>query len=110
MSPVGAQGLNVALRDAIAAANALVPARRGGANDAALDAAAARVEAERGTEIDAIQALAKRPPVLVMGSFPGAEAVRALALAFLGSPLGRRAAARIGGLFLYGVSELRLAV
>lgn len=110
MSPVGAQGLNVALRDAIAAANALVPALRGGASDAQLDAAAARVEPERGPEIDTIQALAKRPPAVVMGTFPGAELVRALALALLASPIARGAVARTGALLLNGTRELRLAV
>ncbi len=110
MSPVGGQGLNVALRDAIVAANQLVPALRAGASDAALDAAAAQVEAERGPEIDTIQAIAKRPPQLVMGTFPGAELVRALVLAFLSSAPGRRAAARVGALILQGVRPVKLGV
>src|SRR5438552_3308521 len=48
MSPVGAQGINIALRDALVAANHLGPALAGGAAPAALDAAAGRVAAERG--------------------------------------------------------------
>jgi 2-polyprenyl-6-methoxyphenol hydroxylase-like FAD-dependent oxidoreductase len=110
MSPVGAQGINVALRDSVVAANQLVPVLRAGADDAALDAAAARVEAERGPEIDAIQALAKRPPVVVMGTYPGAELVRAFVLGFIGTRLGRRVVARIGGRLLNGTREVRLAV
>src|SRR5712664_4377614 len=47
MSPVGAQGINIALRDALVAANHLGPALAGGAAPAALDAAAARIVAER---------------------------------------------------------------
>src|SRR5439155_463815 len=39
MSPVGAQGINIALRDALVAANHLGPALAGGAAPAALDAA-----------------------------------------------------------------------
>ncbi len=64
MSPVGAQGLNVALRDAVVAANhfeALV----GGATPAELDAAAERVRDERLPEIAEIQALQQRGPRLL---------------------------------------------
>lgn len=110
MSPVGAQGVNVALRDAVVAANQLVPALRANADALALDAAAARVEAERGPEIDAIQAIAKRPPVVVMGTFPGAEFVRALSLGFAATWLGRRAIAQTGALFLHGARAVKLEV
>jgi 2-polyprenyl-6-methoxyphenol hydroxylase-like FAD-dependent oxidoreductase len=57
MSPVGGQGINMALRDAIVAANHLVPVLREGADAAALDHAAAAVEAERAPEIVPIQTL-----------------------------------------------------
>jgi 2-polyprenyl-6-methoxyphenol hydroxylase-like FAD-dependent oxidoreductase len=56
MSPVRAQGVNLALRDAIVAANHLVPALRSGEPDA-LDAAARAVQAEREPEIVRSQAL-----------------------------------------------------
>jgi 2-polyprenyl-6-methoxyphenol hydroxylase-like FAD-dependent oxidoreductase len=57
MSPVRAQGINLALRDAIVAANHLVPACADGAD---LDAAAAAVQAEREREVAAVQALQLR--------------------------------------------------
>jgi 2-polyprenyl-6-methoxyphenol hydroxylase-like FAD-dependent oxidoreductase len=70
MSPVGGQGINMALRDAVVAANHLVPvlrraaaAREGGQPldpvrlGASLDAAARAIEAERRPEIEQIQAL-----------------------------------------------------
>jgi 2-polyprenyl-6-methoxyphenol hydroxylase-like FAD-dependent oxidoreductase len=63
MSPVGGQGINMALRDAVVAANHLVPALRETAGAAPaeraaqLDAAARAIEAERRPEIEAIQAL-----------------------------------------------------
>jgi 2-polyprenyl-6-methoxyphenol hydroxylase-like FAD-dependent oxidoreductase len=57
MSPVGGQGINMALRDAVVAANHLVPILREGADPAALDRAAAAVEAERMPEIVPIQTL-----------------------------------------------------
>ena len=110
MSPVGAQGVNVALRDSVVAANQLVPALLAQADGAQLDAAAARIEEERGPEIDTIQAIAKRPPLIVMGTFPGAELVRALVVAFLATPPGRRALAAIGGQLLNGVRPVKLAV
>jgi 2-polyprenyl-6-methoxyphenol hydroxylase-like FAD-dependent oxidoreductase len=60
MSPVGGQGTNMALRDAIVAANHLVPVLRGAPDPAALDAATAAFEAERLREIVPVQALQTR--------------------------------------------------
>jgi 2-polyprenyl-6-methoxyphenol hydroxylase-like FAD-dependent oxidoreductase len=55
MSPVGGQGVNLALRDALVAANNLVPALISSAGLEVIDAAAARVETERLPEITAAQ-------------------------------------------------------
>jgi 2-polyprenyl-6-methoxyphenol hydroxylase-like FAD-dependent oxidoreductase len=55
MSPVGGQGLNIALRDALVAANHLVPVLTGGGDALAIDAAARRVRDERWPEIVAVQ-------------------------------------------------------
>src|SRR5262249_19403012 len=55
MSPVGGQGVNVALRDALVAANHLVPVLAAGADASAIDAAARRVRDERWPEIVAVQ-------------------------------------------------------
>jgi 2-polyprenyl-6-methoxyphenol hydroxylase-like FAD-dependent oxidoreductase len=60
MSPVRAQGINLALRDAIVAANHLVPAIRGNAGASALDAACRAVQAEREPEIVRSQKLQRR--------------------------------------------------
>jgi 2-polyprenyl-6-methoxyphenol hydroxylase-like FAD-dependent oxidoreductase len=57
MSPIGGQGVSMALRDAIVAANHLVPALRAGAVD---DAVLAAIEAERRSEIERVQAFQKR--------------------------------------------------
>jgi 2-polyprenyl-6-methoxyphenol hydroxylase-like FAD-dependent oxidoreductase len=54
MSPVRAQGINMALRDAIVAANHLVPAAKAGGD---LDAAAIEIARERTPEIRRIQTL-----------------------------------------------------
>jgi 2-polyprenyl-6-methoxyphenol hydroxylase-like FAD-dependent oxidoreductase len=55
MSPIGGQGINVALRDALVAANHLCPVLKHGNDAAAIDAAARQVAAERRPEIVAIQ-------------------------------------------------------
>jgi 2-polyprenyl-6-methoxyphenol hydroxylase-like FAD-dependent oxidoreductase len=55
MSPIGGQGLNVALRDALVAANHLCPVLTSGGSPEAVDAAAQRVAEERMPEIVALQ-------------------------------------------------------
>ena len=66
MSPVGAQGLNIAIRDAIVAANHLVPAFESGASADEIDAAASRTEAERTPEVVEIQRLQGIPPRVLL--------------------------------------------
>lgn len=109
MSPVGAQGLNLALRDAIVAANLLVPALRNGHDPTA---AAARVEALRGPEIDRIQRFAAIPPRLMMGRTVFHSALRR-ALAFTASRLPIRegiARSPILSAFLNGSTRVELEV
>jgi hypothetical protein len=74
MSPVGAQGLNVAIRDAIVAANHLIRAHRAGQPFS--DTLLAGIEAERRPEIEHLQAFQARagrifdaPPPEPMWSF-----------------------------------------
>jgi 2-polyprenyl-6-methoxyphenol hydroxylase-like FAD-dependent oxidoreductase len=55
MAPNGGQGINMALRDALVAANHLCPVLRRNNDDASIDAAARQVAAERMPEIVAIQ-------------------------------------------------------
>jgi 2-polyprenyl-6-methoxyphenol hydroxylase-like FAD-dependent oxidoreductase len=110
MSPVGGQGINIALRDAIVAANHLVPALRAGADAAALDAAAAAIEAERAPEIDRIQALAAQPPRVVLARGVVPRLVRRLLPILLRLPLARAAAGRTAALFLHGVTDVKLLV
>jgi 2-polyprenyl-6-methoxyphenol hydroxylase-like FAD-dependent oxidoreductase len=59
MSPVRAQGINLALRDAVVAANHLVPVLREGGPEA-LDAACRAVQAEREPEVARAQKLQRR--------------------------------------------------
>jgi 2-polyprenyl-6-methoxyphenol hydroxylase-like FAD-dependent oxidoreductase len=60
MSPVRAQGINLALRDAIVAANHLVPVLRDDAGAYVLDAACRAVQAEREPEIVRSQKLQRQ--------------------------------------------------
>ena len=62
MSPVGGQGLNMAIRDAIVAANHLRPVFRLGSDPSEWDAAAQRVQQERTAEIRTIQRFQSYPP------------------------------------------------
>jgi 2-polyprenyl-6-methoxyphenol hydroxylase-like FAD-dependent oxidoreductase len=55
MSPVGGQGVNIALRDALVAANHLCPVLTAGGDPSAIDVAARRVRDERWPEIVAVQ-------------------------------------------------------
>ncbi|PSR15585.1 monooxygenase [filamentous cyanobacterium CCP3] len=57
MSPVRAQGINLALRDVIVATNHLVPALQQAEDSAAIDRALARIQAEREPEIVQAQKL-----------------------------------------------------
>jgi 2-polyprenyl-6-methoxyphenol hydroxylase-like FAD-dependent oxidoreductase len=110
MSPVGGQGLNVALRDAIVAANHLVPALRGGARPEAIDAAARAVEAERLPEIRAVQRAQALPPRIILSRAWWGEPVRRAVARFLRAGIGLGLAASPARLFLFGAAPVKLEV
>lgn len=108
MSPIGAQGINIALRDAIVAANHLGPPLLEGGDAAAIDAAAEAFEAERRPEVDKIQAQqndatrqlkAGRLAAPVLRVIPDSW-VAAVGRFFIGLPSTRR--------FIEGAGDLRL--
>ncbi|MEW6734704.1 MAG: FAD-dependent monooxygenase [Acidobacteriota bacterium] len=68
MSPIGGQGINVALRDALVAANHLCPVLTSGSDLAAIDAAARQVESERMPEIITLQEHQKKQARLFLDS------------------------------------------
>jgi 2-polyprenyl-6-methoxyphenol hydroxylase-like FAD-dependent oxidoreductase len=110
MSPVGGQGLNIALRDVIAAANELIPVLRGGAEPRAVDAACERVEAARLPEVRWIQRRQALPPrVVLQRAWWGEPARRGLGLLLSTGP-GQRLAAAAAGPFLFGAEGSRLRV
>lgn len=111
MSPVGGQGINIALRDAIVAANHLVPVLSqpepdGNALAGALDA----IEAERTPEVRQVQALQAQPPKLLLSRAWWGEPVRRVVGALLSKPAVRQRAAGRVSIFLHGVTEVQLAV
>ncbi|MBD1999071.1 FAD-dependent monooxygenase [Leptolyngbya sp. FACHB-541] len=57
MSPIRAQGINMALRDVLVAANHLIPLLKQGAGQGAIDQAIAQVQEERSPEILRVQQL-----------------------------------------------------
>ena len=110
MSPVGGQGVNLALRDAIVTANHLRPLFEPGTNSSPLrvDQALKAIEAERMPEIAPIQQLQAAPPRLILSRSWWGEPLRWLASRMLKLPLLRaRFASRLGA-FFFGVTEVRL--
>ncbi len=109
MSPVGAQGLNIALRDAVVAANHLVPLLQQGAGRGELDAAAARIEAERMPEVAQIQAMQALPPRVVLRDVWWAEVLRQVPKLLRYAPV-RALASRGARPFMFGKTDVSLRV
>ena len=111
MSPVGGQGVNIALRDAIVTANHLVPVlTRSSPDPNELTAALHAIEKERMLEVQRIQALQAQPPTLVLSRAWWGEPVRSVAAALLSSPFVRRRLGKSVSALLHGVTEVRLGV
>lgn len=110
MSPVGGQGINIALRDAIVAANHLVPALAGRLDHAEIASALGKIEAERLPEVAKIQRLQALPPLVGLNrAWYGEIARRAAAFATNFGPV-RKGLARTASEFLYGVTKVSLKV
>ncbi len=100
----------IALRDALIAANHLVPVLAANGTAAELDAAAARVQAERLPEVAAVQEQQQGPPRFLFGRGVTADLtiavltvlVRTRLIRFIAGPFLRR--------FTTGVATVRLTV
>jgi 2-polyprenyl-6-methoxyphenol hydroxylase-like FAD-dependent oxidoreductase len=95
MSPVGGQGINVALRDAVVTANHLGRALKMRSDEATLDFAARNIQAERWPEITTIQDMQQIAPRFVASNSLLSRAITsaptiAFAKIFLASYLARR--------------------
>ena len=71
MSPVGGQGLNIAIRDAVVAANHLIPALREHTNSNELLSVCRAIEEERLQEVKTIQTNQANPPKLMLSQSIG---------------------------------------
>ena len=110
MSPVGGQGINIALRDAVVAANHLVPVLRETSDPARIDSAARAVEAERTPELVDIQRLQAVPPKILMGHTWWGATLRVIIPRLLLLRLVRSQAARVVRVALFGLGDVRLEV
>ncbi len=111
MSPVGGQGVNIALRDAVVAANYLVPILNNSSTSVAeITSALQSIEKERRIEVDYIQNLQAKPPKIVLSRAWWGEPIRRLAGVALGTPLIRRKAAQEVSAFPFGVRDVKLEV
>jgi 2-polyprenyl-6-methoxyphenol hydroxylase-like FAD-dependent oxidoreductase len=110
MSPVGAQGINLAIRDALEAANELVPALAAGAEPAALDAACRRVEALRAPEVREIQRLQAFPPRILLATAWWARLALRLLPPLLASDVARARGGSVFRRFAFGTADVRLRV
>lgn len=110
MSPVGAQGINLALRDAIVAANHLVPALSGTVDRTRLATALARIEAERRPEIERILRLQAVPPRLVLSRAWYGELARRVVAQTARRAFVQRAIRGNASVFLNGVTRVSLNV
>jgi 2-polyprenyl-6-methoxyphenol hydroxylase-like FAD-dependent oxidoreductase len=109
MSPVGGQGINIALRDTIVAANHLVPALLS-EDTAILDAALRAIENERVPEVNHIQRLQALPPKIGFSSSWWSELVRQLLARIVARPGVRlKIASRLSAM-PFGVTDVHLEV
>ena len=110
MSPIGGQGINIALRDALVAANHLVPVLRETVVPERVDAAMYAVEAERTRELVHIQHLQALPPKVLMGRTWRSAVLRVVIPCLLRFGFVRRPAARVLCSILFGFGEVQLRV
>lgn len=107
MSPVGGQGINIALRDTIVATNHLVPALLS-EDPAVLDQALKAIEKERMPEVRHIQRLQGMPPKVGFSSAWWSEPLRRLVAKILARPGARSKLAGRVKAMPFGVTKVRL--
>lgn len=111
MSPVGGQGVNIALRDSVITANHLLGVLADPTPDpAAVDAALAAIEAERMAEVAVIQEMQAQPPKVVLSRAWWGEPVRQLAGLLLKQQAVRARVADRVAAFPFGITEVELTV
>ena len=108
MSPVGGQGINIALRDVVVFANHLVPVLQNDFGSADVDEAALAYARERYPEAEEIQAFQRAAPRVIFRqawwSSPLLQLLRILRFGVIRRFLARRGASRI----LHGTRSVKL--
>jgi len=109
MSPVGGQGINIALRDAVVTANHLVPALATG-DPTVIDTATGMVERERQPELALIQRMQAVPPRILMSQAGLGSVVRSILPRMLRSARVQAVAAHGIRPLFFGHGDVRLDV
>lgn len=111
MSPVGGQGLNIALRDAVVAANHLTPLLTAQNLDKdALDSALKAIEKERMIEVFQVQKMQAIPPKVLINRAWWAGWVRKLLGTVLRTRFGQNMGAARAKPYLKGPVDVKLTV
>ena len=111
MSPVAAQGVNVALRDSIVAANHLTePLSVAHPDRDAIDTALQTIETERTPELETLQEMQSQPPKLVLSRAFWGEPLRQFVALLLKRPGFRMKAAQRAAPFAFGIDPVELKV
>ena len=109
MSPVGAQGINLAIRDAIVASNHLGPVFRTGSHLSECDAAAQAVQAERMEEVTTVQRLQSYPPKVLLRNAWWTRTLLHLLPYFMRGDARQFRNESVLRQFAWGVSDVRIA-
>ena len=109
MSPVGGQGINIALRDAVVAANHLVAAAQAGGRKS-LDEAALMIQRERLPEVQVIQRMQQFPPRMLFASRLLSRTILSIAPLLVRTGIASRAAGSFMKRLAFGVQSVRLDI
>lgn len=109
MSPVAGQGINIALRDTVVAANHLAPVLRSGGSAEEIDAVAKQIEIERMPEVSFVQDMQSKFPRIMLQQTRRAAMMRRVVTMVRFAPV-RALAARGLQPFMFGTSEVKLNV
>lgn len=110
MNPVGGQGINIALRDAIVAANHLVPLLKKDHSNKAIDDAFLEIEKERLPEVIAVQNFQKRPTTIVRKQSTTTTFLIKNIRTISKSRFVRKILSKIANLMFYGKTEVEIKV
>ena len=110
MNPVGGQGINIALRDSIVAANHLVPLLKGDPSNEELDLTFLEIEKERLPEVKAVQNFQKRPTHIVRKQPPLATFVIKNIATITKPRFVRKILLKVSSLIFDGKTDVKLKV